>query len=220
VTGGAREEGAYVREPRQERSRRTLDAIVRAARDLLEEHAFDDLTVDRIVERAGSSKGSFYARFPDKRSLLRFLAEDEFGRILDEWSRFLAPERWSDASLETFASTLVERLVRIYRERGAETRAFIREMRTGEDEAIRERGARLNRHVHDRVVALAERWREDIDHPEPRLAAGLGLVAVAAAARSAILYEEEGSNPGAVDDATLARELTRMYLLYLGADPV
>lgn len=207
----------HVRRPRQERSRRTLRRIAEATRELLEKRPFDDLTVDEIVDRAGSSKGAFYARFPDKRSLLRFLSEEEFEAVLAGWSRYLDPERWADVPLEAFIEDLVGRLIRIYRERGTEMRAFIREARFGEDEEVRRKAVRLNRHVHALVREVVERSEEQVGHPDPGRAAGLGLLAVGAAARDAILFAEEGTNPAAASDGELRRELTRMYLAYLGA---
>ena len=58
------------RPPRQQRSAATLDRIVRAAEELFAERGFEGATVDDIVARAGSSKGSFYSRFADKQALL------------------------------------------------------------------------------------------------------------------------------------------------------
>ena len=64
-----------VQAPRQARSQRTFDNLLDAAEDLLNEKSFLELSINEIVSRAGSSVGSFYARFDDKDALLRCLSE-------------------------------------------------------------------------------------------------------------------------------------------------
>ena len=55
-----------VQAPRQARSQRTFDNLLDAAEDLLNEKSFLEISINEIVSRAGSSVGSFYARFDDK----------------------------------------------------------------------------------------------------------------------------------------------------------
>jgi len=55
---------------RQERSRRSQQAILRAGYALLEDGGVDALTVDAVAERAGMAVGSIYRRFGDKEGLL------------------------------------------------------------------------------------------------------------------------------------------------------
>ena len=70
VSAGAAE-SSPVRPPVQARSRRTLARILDASLTLLGERGRDGLTVQDIVSRAGTSVGSFYARFSGKEDLLR-----------------------------------------------------------------------------------------------------------------------------------------------------
>ena len=53
--------------PRSERSHR---AILEAAKDLLEERGFVDLTIDEVAQRAGVSKPTIYRRWPTKGTLV------------------------------------------------------------------------------------------------------------------------------------------------------
>ena len=123
-------------EPKQIRSRETLGRIVEAAQDLLEDRHFGELTVDDIVERAESSKGSFYSRFADKESLLRYLNEVYFEKVLAGWRHFLEPARWEGASLEDVVRGLVSRLVRLYRRQRHLMRAFSLHARLTGDKKI------------------------------------------------------------------------------------
>ncbi len=64
----------------------TRNRIIAAAWELFYENGYDDTTVDEIVERSGTSKGSFYHYFPGKDALLGSLSAlfDEKYRSLSE----------------------------------------------------------------------------------------------------------------------------------------
>lgn len=66
--------------PQQERSRRTVEAVVEAAAQLLEANGYDALTTNRVAERAGVSIGTLYQYFPDKAAVVGALVEDRLGR--------------------------------------------------------------------------------------------------------------------------------------------
>ncbi len=55
-------------------ARNTRSKIISAAWELFYENGYDDTTVDDIVERSGSSKGSFYHYFAGKDALLSSLS--------------------------------------------------------------------------------------------------------------------------------------------------
>ena len=55
-------------------SRNTKGRIVNAAWELFYEQGYDDTTIDDIVERSETSKGSFYHYFESKDALLSTLS--------------------------------------------------------------------------------------------------------------------------------------------------
>ena len=55
-------------------SRNTRSKIVSAAWKLFYEQGYEDTTIEEIVERSGTSKGSFYHYFPGKDALLSTLS--------------------------------------------------------------------------------------------------------------------------------------------------
>jgi len=73
-------------DPRVERSER---ALRQAMHDLLFEGAFNDVTVQQIVARAGVSRGTFYARYRNKDDALLASLEG----MLDSLERGLAREQ-------------------------------------------------------------------------------------------------------------------------------
>lgn len=69
--------------------------IVSAAWELFYEQGYDDTTVDEIVKRSGSSKGSFYHYFNGKDALLSSLSY-----LFDEKYEKLKPELTQKTALE------------------------------------------------------------------------------------------------------------------------
>lgn len=63
------------KQPKQERSQATVEAILLATTHILTENEYDRLTTNRVAERAGVSIGSLYQYFPNKQALIFALAE-------------------------------------------------------------------------------------------------------------------------------------------------
>jgi AcrR family transcriptional regulator len=92
--------------PQQERSRRTLHGLVEAGYRLLESEGADALTVTRVAREAGTSVGSFYARFHGKEQLLRYMGELALGHTLAAWAD--AQGEGENPELAPLATFLVE----------------------------------------------------------------------------------------------------------------
>ena len=100
---------AAARLPKQHRSRRTLQRISRAALELIAQNGVEGTTVGAIARRAGSSVGSFYARFDGKSDLLRYLDEHIWETVEQQWSEALA-----DGLMDRPIDELVRGLARLY----------------------------------------------------------------------------------------------------------
>ncbi|HJL23241.1 MAG TPA: TetR/AcrR family transcriptional regulator, partial [Polyangiaceae bacterium LLY-WYZ-15_(1-7)] len=81
-------DGQLRKRPRRPQSRAIVDAILEAARRILEAEGFDALTTNRIAEDAGVSIGSFYQYFPDREAVIA-----EIARRLERETLELARER-------------------------------------------------------------------------------------------------------------------------------
>ena len=208
-----------VQPPRQARSRRTYHRLLEAAAELLAERPFDDITIDEIAERAGYTKGAFYARFDSKAALLRHLVARLTDGALEAWAEFLAPDRWEDATVREIAEAFVQRMVAIYTRSGHVMRVIDREVRLGGDEADRATVTRLNEEAARGFVALMEtRSRElpaavraDVDG-----AVRYWLMALAAVLRSGFLRPSAGLGGGARD--AIADRTLRLMVPYLAGD--
>jgi hypothetical protein len=127
----------------------------------------------------------------------------------------LEPGRWKGAGVAEILSAVIAFLVRIYREQRGLIRAFV--VHNHRDAAFAARQERLSHHVSAALTALLLARRAEIGHPRPETAARFGLALVFGALESAILFGEMRAVPALSDDS-LAAELTRAYLAYLGVD--
>lgn len=157
---------------RDDKKRRTRDALRRAAFRLFRERGFDATTVDEIAAEAGVSRTTFFRYYPTKEAVV-FGRSREVGRVFRRWIAERPPE---ENPLEALEGALL---------------ALARETRANPDlardslelRAMLERNPALRRryaeHIQEQVELLAQALAErdgspvDADH---RLAAGVGLV--------------------------------------------
>lgn len=105
---------AIIGEPENARSRRTRQALLAAARTILEEEGFDALTMGRVAERAGVTRRSVYLHFGSPTGLVDELfdyvaeVEDLDGSVARVWA---APD--PVAALRAWATHLAEYHVRV-----------------------------------------------------------------------------------------------------------
>lgn len=71
------------KEPRTERGRRTLRALLDAAAEEFGEKGFHDGSISGITRRAGVALGSFYTYFDSKDAIFRALVRDMSGQVRD-----------------------------------------------------------------------------------------------------------------------------------------
>lgn len=205
----------HVHQPRQDRSRATLDRIARAAEELLEHRAFNDISVVEIIERAGCSSGSFYARFPGKDALLPYLYERYDADLRPRVQAAMASVDWERLSLRETVDLLVARTIDMYAERRHLMRAIALFARARPHEIDLETRSRRGA-VTDMPARLLVRFGSEFAHDDPLTAARIGFFMVAAAAREKVLFAEapHASDTPLSDDA-LKAELSRMLFAYL-----
>lgn len=97
--------------PNQKRSQQTLDRILVAAADLLEEVGFERLSTNLICKRAGLTPPALYRYFPNKYAVLKELGERLMIRqneLLEEWQ--FDPDDLSGltAQIEVFLAATID----------------------------------------------------------------------------------------------------------------
>ena len=204
------------KQPLQARSRRTMDRMVRAAEDLLEERPFDAVSVAEIVRLAGTSVGAFYARFSSKVDLLAAIYARRFGAEATERSRkYLVGFASREMPLEHRTLEVVRNMAAYFQS----NRRLLQEMalQAGQREEPLPTGFR---EVRTHRAAFNDGWAraflahpEQIGHPDPERAVRFGLFVAAAACRDASLLGEPGADDLPIDD--LVSELCRALNAYL-----
>ena len=86
-----------------------MQRIVRAALELIAQNGVEGTTVGAIVRQAGSSVGSFYARFEGKGDLLLYLDEHIWESVEGRWS-----EAFSTGMADLSIDQLVRGLAKLY----------------------------------------------------------------------------------------------------------
>ena len=102
------------REPKQQRSRQTVEAVLEAVQRVLRRHGARAITTNRVAEAAGVSIGSLYQYFPDKQAIFMALHERHVDRVRHVIERTMTD--CTSASLEELTSELVERLANVHSE--------------------------------------------------------------------------------------------------------
>jgi AcrR family transcriptional regulator len=193
------------KEPRQERARATVDAILTAAAELFDRLGYDGTTTDIIAERAGVSVGSLYQYFPTKDALLRKLAEHQIAAIVRALTRVILD---SDAStdLTTFLSALTVRYFAVQRKAPRLLQVLYEQAPIPESHRERvlevEAAARAGVARYLRVAPEVTR--------DPDLGAAMVMVTLEALTVRLILYPPPGCDVEALEGETVA--MLRGYL--------
>lgn len=104
--------GRPAEEPKTARGARTRDAIVAAARAVLEERGFVDSRVSDFVKAAGVSHGSFYNYFQNKNEVFAAVIENV---VTTQMTATVVPAGFSTDPVHRIEYT-VRQYVRVYRE--------------------------------------------------------------------------------------------------------
>jgi len=198
----------------QARSARTLDAILRSGRKLLNKKPFEEIAVAEIARTARCSIGGFYARFTNKEAMLRALEEQLLLELADELEASLETADAEGEGIRGLISVYVRTMVARFRENQTILQAVVRRNRN--PSRVLPHTRRFNERVHGALLERILARREEISHPHPESAATLGLFFASASARDAVLGDKLKTYGPAIADDDLAAELIRAYLAFLG----
>jgi AcrR family transcriptional regulator len=136
---------------RQERSRRTYEALVATGFKLLEKHEFESITIARLARAAGYSVGAFYARFNSKDEFFEAMVAHHLQDRSSARQQLL-----ETASRDTLMGILIEDLVAYYWRRRRFWRAVL--MRSAHDPEF---WAPINQSAREFVALLLARIQSD-----------------------------------------------------------
>jgi AcrR family transcriptional regulator len=192
------------KEPRQQRSKETVDAILAATAQVLVRHGYEGANTNRIAEAAGVSVGSLYQYFPSKEALVTALIErhmESMWQIIVESTVKVAAAPMEQAVREVigalFAAHAVQpKLARVLREQTP---------RVGALRQLNE----VNQRCIELVQGNLEARRAQILPKDPALAAFVVVHIVDTLAHLALERHED------LDNGALLEETTQVVLRYL-----
>lgn len=177
---------------------------------ILEEKGAAGLTVQAVVKRAGSSVGSFYARFEGKQDLLDYLKERIWEDAAARWEEELNAEDWRSCDLDELVDRAIRLLAAAARSRARSLKAL--SLASGGDSWP----GPYERFLWRLVGALSQRvldHRHDLSHPDPERAVPLGLLAAHAVLEAGFPGED-------VTSEELQAEAARLLRSYLAPDRI
>ncbi len=211
----------WARQPRQARSQRTLDALLDAAEALLAQRPYHAIALTEIIANAGSSAGSFYARFADKQALLHALHERLAERTLtmSGWlhtaaGRLLATGGGAtDANARAVARLVIGNIVRGHlRNRGVLRAVAIDSFR---DPRFTARALHVTAAMRDVACAALRPFRGSRTPEQFDETVAFALRMVLATLDQQLFVPPSAQEQLASDDATLGAKLADAFIRYL-----
>lgn len=200
--------------PLQDRSKRTLEAILDATEALLEERPFDKISIPEIILKAGSSTGSFYARFPAKDALLPALYARYHATLPERLARVRRSLERRPHTLAETARRVIDEFAAVSEDRRNLMRALTLYARARSDEIEPIIGERTS--LHAEIVEIFRPFEREIRRRDWKNAVRSGLYVVGSAIREAVLFPDAPF--AAASRQPLARlkgALTVMLVAYL-----
>jgi AcrR family transcriptional regulator len=177
-----------LRKPVQDRSRRTLEALLDATEALLDERRFEEITVAEIILKAGSSTGSFYARFPGKDALLPALYARYHAELPGRLARIAESLDYQRMTLADACRRVVREFAASFEARLNLMRAIVLYARTRPEEIRPLLAERAD--FHRQLVDLFRPFHGEIRHGDREAAIRAGLFLVGTTVREAVLFPD------------------------------
>ena len=207
--------------PKQARSRETLERLMKATRELLNEKGIEGTTLPRVAARAGVSPASVYRRFPSKDALMRAVVLEMLESVDTQTAAALTSDKAQNLTLQQFAETMVRQSLAAQRRNATMLRAMRQFIVSHPNTAFKKKAAALNIRSVERVGEFVAQKRREIKHPDPRAAALFAIMLVGFTLQEIVVLDALPDMPDPrlpKTDEALVEEVVRAFLGYLGAE--
>ena len=154
-----------LREPKQERSRRSFERVQDAALALLVERGPDAFTLAEVCTRADASMGAIYNRVNGKDDLIRLIHEREMARVDNDTDKALQATDVESGQLRDVVAELINAVTALLRRDADVLRPFM--LLAATDQQISVRGRQSAAVMRGLFVELLSGRRSEIRHPDP-----------------------------------------------------
>jgi AcrR family transcriptional regulator len=206
-------------QPQQERSRESERKLLKAAAEVLGQHGVEGATIPRIARHAGLTPGAVYRRFRDKDQLLETAILGMLQRQDERTAVGLTPKAAAQIPLPVFADQIVGSMVISYRANAALLKAMRQFVQGRTNSDFWKQASVLEMRAFRRMVDLFLSHRDEIDHPQPKMAVSLVLAMVISTLYELVITPHDPALHKGLwpqDDRVIKRELVRSFLNYLG----
>ena len=202
--------------PQQERSRRTLEKLLAATTEMLEQHGLEGATIPRIAAQAGVSVGSVYRRFEDKDALFRAAFLHLIEHSVEVNKKNLVPETFAGMTLETVVRALVKAMVRQFRMQPGLLGALQHFLQHHSDIDFRERALTMIAGNYERIAAVLLIFRDQFPRADAgRAALFIILSAITVIQARTLENDSVWEKVAPLDDKDLEAEVTDLIVVYL-----
>jgi AcrR family transcriptional regulator len=201
-----------VRPPRQARSIASTNRMLTAAEALFAAGGAEAVTVEAVVRKAGTSVGSFYARFTDRAGLLAAMHGRFLERMQEETGAAVAAAGMQP-TLDRALGTFVKHVLRAARRHRESILFFVAISAT--DTPLRSQGLAANPGFAGAFAAVVMPFREQIVHRRPEAAIDVAFRVIFAMFLQRAMFTPREATGRVLSDASLAKELTHCLVSYL-----
>ena len=204
---------ALVRPARQQRSRKTRDAILKVVAKRVMAGDFETTTVQDIAKAAGSSVGAFYGRFADKTAALYSFYDSRCEEVETRAAALLDPADPRD--LQAILGAFIDQLASNTLAHAAFLRASRKYFTTSEETVFVKRARLLNAKLYGLLLPVLRAHREEFSHPDVESATLFLLALVGGLTRDALLTGAALTDRK-IEPGPFVAELQRAVFGYLG----
>jgi len=204
--------------PQQARSRESLRKLLKATAEVVGQHGLEGATIPRIAAHAGLTPGAIYRRFRDKDALMEAVILGILERQDARLEQSLGFSVARHIPLPLFAEQTIGSLVVSYRANASLLRAMRIFVQGRAHTPFWRKACRYEIKTFEHIVDMFLSHKDEITHPDPRLAVATGLMMVTSTLFEVVVMPTDLGPLKAFlpDDMGLKRELTRAFLNYLG----
>ena len=155
----------YLKEPKQNRSKASLERLLNAACELLTENGYKDFTLQEVSKRAKVSIGSIYNRFKSKEDLIRLLQVRELETLEVETAMVITRIRRKQLKLRLLVPEVISEYANLLKKHKGILRPLMEI--SAVDEVVATYGkTHAAQNIADFIQLLLER-KEEISQPDP-----------------------------------------------------
>lgn len=201
-----------IRPPQQRRSQESLERVLQAGFELLQERGFDGFTLQEVSARANVSIGSIYARVPSREALIKAVYERAMVWTEEQSEPIEQAARRPGTTREQIEAIVTEMGTQMLTH-GDVLRVFMRQAPL--EPWILERAAEKSKGTCEVFTQAILEHRDEIRQDDPELAVDAAWRMVYNTTARRITHGASFESPRPLSDTQLVNELARMVSDYL-----